>query len=152
LSTRARDPAENPDALACSTFYVLLKSLRFKEIIAMTQTSTKITPASILHRLLRVTPGSVPNWITACSCEGWSLFIVLEIIFLFVALAAWTRLSPWISLVLIAAIGAFAFLLEMPFEERELFGRARRRRRECVRCGRPDVAAQSPCSTCGNAN
>jgi hypothetical protein len=69
---------------------------------------------------------------------------------LFGGMFLWKR-SPVFAGVLIVAVVLFMVFLHMPFEKAERFARARRRRAECVGCGRK-LPANSVGGLCGNCD
>jgi hypothetical protein len=55
----------------------------------------------------------------------------------------------WLAVVLPIVI-LFLVFVHAPFDRRERWGRARRRRGECVWCGQTGVEPGSRCDRCGN--
>ena|ERR1700733_1321181 len=118
--------------------------------IRMHQTPPIVAPPSLLHRWLRLTPGYAPKLVLAGGiCNGFNLLSFLEVVIVLGAYMAWSKLGLWWlpMLLLPAAVLAFIFL-DYPFEQRERWGRARRRREECVWCGNAGVKPGILCQKC----
>src|SRR5438105_10455642 len=100
-----------------------------------------VAPGSLLHRLLRITPGYTPEWF--CSrdeCLGMDLLIAGEVGVGFGSvLTAQCRGWWWLVPPALAAVVWFGLKVHIPFQDRERWGRARRRRGECVWCGQASV-------------
>jgi hypothetical protein len=123
------------------------------ESFAMDKPSPKIAPASLLHRLLGLTPGHAPTWICSRnSCEGLDLLIFVEVIAIFGAcLLGQFHGLWWLLAVVVPAVIFFWLYLHQPFANRERWGRARRRRDECVWCGKENVEAGNGGCDCEGA-
>src|SRR5713226_5335892 len=108
----------------------------------------KIVEASFLHRVLRIRPGFAPLWLQSRNaCDGWSLpffLVVLAVFSMFFVVS----LVGWWSLLFGAPLIFVGFKVSGSFENRERWGRARRRRGDCVWCGREETPARSVCPTC----
>ena len=90
---------------------------------------------SLLHRVCRLRPGSVPNWFASRhSCEGLDILIAFDVAFAVAGVLLWQH-AVLPSVVLITTAVMFVAFVHMPFESVERFARARRRRGECVACG-----------------
>ena len=107
-----------------------------------------ITEGSLLHRAFRITPGYAPVWLCSRNtCAGIDLLTAVGsvalgcMMFLPKHVGWWTW---WISLPILIACPVFA----LPFQNRERWGRARRRRGECVWCGQADTNPDDPCPKC----
>jgi hypothetical protein len=105
---------------------------------------------SVLHRFLGITPGAAPAWLCSLDgCQGFDLFVAVEDSLIIVGLV----LGPargfwWPLLIALAAVTSFGFCVHVPFERYERRARARRRRGECVWCGRHGFAPGSGCPEC----
>ncbi len=117
----------------------------------MDQPFPKVAPGSPLHRLLRLAPGSVPPWFCSRdSCTGFDLLIAVEVGLILGALLLGQFHGLWWPLaVAIPSVILFWAFVHAPFENRERWGRARRRRGECVWCGQAGVEPGSHCEGCG---
>lgn len=104
---------------------------------------------SPLHRVFRVEPGLAPRWVVSSSCEGGDAFVWVEVLLILGAIFVWQH-SHVASLALVTATLAFAALLHLPFERVERFARARRRRRECIFCGRK-LESGEICAACDSS-
>jgi hypothetical protein len=114
----------------------------------MIENLPKVAPGSLLHWLLRLTPGYAPPWL--CSrdqCADLDLLVVLEACLIFGTLLL-AKLSGlwWPAIVVAPSAILFAMVLHVPFQSRERWGRARRRRGECVWCGLLNVEPGGDCS------
>jgi cobalamin biosynthesis protein CobD/CbiB len=91
---------------------------------------------SWLHSLLRIAPGRTPKWVCSPnSCTGLDfLSIVCALIFILAIFLAYTHLM--LAATIVALLVLFVAAVMMPFEACERTARARRRRNECVFCGR----------------
>jgi hypothetical protein len=115
------------------------------------QPEPRIAPPSLLHRRLRVTPGRVPSLICATTCEGFDVFVPLlgfPLFFWLCNLLAGTSRWPLPWMIAIPIVCGLGFAFYLPFQDRERFGRARRRRGECVWCGQANVASKTVCPRC----
>jgi hypothetical protein len=90
---------------------------------------------SWLHRVFRFKPGRVPRWVcSASSCEGLDLFSVVGSVIFLLALSLFrTRTLLATGLVILLVLYAYPMTR---FYNCERLARARRRRNECVFCGR----------------
>ena len=109
----------------------------------------KIAPASLLHRLLGLTPGYAPMWVCSRdSCLGIDIFAIAPTVIIIASFVLGHLLgSSWLPAVLPATI-IFWIFVYLRFENRERWGRARRRRGECVWCGQAGSEPGSPCGKC----
>jgi hypothetical protein len=116
--------------------------------VAMNAHNSDITEGSLLHRALRITPGYAPVWFCSRNtCAGFDLLTAIAtgaigcMIFLPTRIGWWTW---WLGVPIVIACLVFG----IPFQDRERWGRARRRRGECVWCGQKDTSPDVPCRKC----
>jgi hypothetical protein len=108
----------------------------------------RVAAGSHLHRLLRITPGYAPAWLCSRNtCEGIDLLTLAPVIGFIAsaALAKWA--SAWILVVAVPILVSW-LVFAFEFSQRERWGRARRRRGECVWCGQPKTVSGVACPTC----
>src|SRR4051812_7658513 len=106
----------------------------------------EIATGSSLHRLLRIRPGYAPAWFCARdSCTGIDLLMGVEVGLVFASLLLGKLGGWWLVPLALAAVARFAVAVHLPFESRERWGRARRRRGECVWCGQPGASPAVAC-------
>ena len=91
---------------------------------------------SWVHRILRIKPGRVPKWVCSpSSCAGLDLLSVVgSAVLLFALLLSRTSVVPAVALAVLLVW--YVIFVMIPFESCERSARARRRRNECVYCGR----------------
>ena len=114
----------------------------------MNDHNTELAEGSLLHRVFGITPGYAPFWFCSRNtCAGFDLLTAIAsaaiiCVFFLPARGSWWTLSIGIPL-------AIAWLvLAIPFQNRERWGRARRRRGECVWCGQENTMPEIACSMC----
>jgi hypothetical protein len=112
----------------------------------------RIAEGSWLHRRLSMIPGHVPKWLCGNSCEGVDVFFLLVIISILAGLLGSALLHPSVFFLTVALNCLFVCFIYLPFQYREHWGRARRRRDECVWCGQPGTASDCVCATCGRVS
>jgi hypothetical protein len=99
---------------------------------------------SWLHRVLHINPGLLPRWV--CSYNrcgaGVNAFSALGSLMIVAAIILF-RISLVAALALVALSALYGWFVVLPFEACESSARARRRRNECINCGRP---LQQECS------
>lgn len=106
-----------------------------------------VAPGSSLHRMMGLTPGYAPVWLCGRSrCIGLDIPSMVPGA-LFLAACAASRWWAWLSFLALTIL--YWALVYEPFAGREQWGRARRRRGECVWCGQDGVASYSVCAACG---
>jgi hypothetical protein len=105
--------------------------------------------SSILHWFFNIAPGTAPSWLCSNTCPGFDLLVAVEVFPIIVALIFGAARGLWWAL-LVAIPGVLWFLLSVhgPFESHERLWRARRRRGECVWCGRVGVGPGGSCQGC----
>jgi hypothetical protein len=105
---------------------------------------------SVIHRVLGIAPGAAPSWrCSPDSCQGFDLLIALEVGLIVVGVVPVpARGSWWPVPIALAAVTLFWLCVHAPFERHERRGRARRRRGECVWCGRIGLGPGSSCPEC----
>lgn len=109
---------------------------------------------SWLHRVLHITPGYASNFLLSPdSCLGFDMLVVINGI-LFLGISGLLHIYGikwgWVVGLFIGLV--FMIFIVVPFENRERFGRARRRRGECVWCGQMGIVSGSVCTNCGCNN
>ena len=105
---------------------------------------------SFLHRAFGWQPGFVPSWFASRdSCIGADVLVISEAALVFAALRLrQVAILPAIGLVALAFL--FGLFVHMPFDSAERFAWARRRRNECVICGKKlQSKAEANCDDCG---
>ena len=98
---------------------------------------------SWLHRFLRIEPGRAPWWV--CSRDSCAGIDVLSFVGSLISLLAMLlcRAHALVAAALAILTVMFAIYAMIPFETCERRARARRRRNECIFCGRA-LESQSP--------
>jgi len=113
---------------------------------------SRLSRSSILHRFLGIAPGAAPSWL--CShdgCLGFDLFDAVEGgLIAIAAVVGAARGLWWPLLVAIPGVLWFELSVRARFESHERLWRARRRRGECVWCGRVGVGPCGSCQECGS--
>jgi len=110
--------------------------------------SPKIARGSVPHRLLGFTTGYAPPWFcTRNACTGFDFLDVLAFIGFLALLLLFQFYSVWTGIVGLVPIVCWWILIGS-FKNRERWGRARRRRIECVWCGRKGTPSGSDCPAC----
>ena len=108
----------------------------------------KVCAGSILHRLLGVTPGYAPTWLSSRdSCNGFDLLATVQAAGFFTTIVLVWALRGWGCLLGLPLVAGCAWLAS-GFTDRERFGRARLFRGECVWCGRPSTPPGDCCPAC----
>ncbi len=108
-----------------------------------------IAEGAFLHRVFGITPGYASVWL--CSrkpCEGVDLLTAIASVTIICMIVLAARVGWWMWLVCIPILIAW-LVLTIPFQNRERWGRARRRRGECVWCGQENTIPGTACSKCG---
>ena len=110
----------------------------------------KVIGGSPLHRVFGITPGFAPPWLCShSSCGGVDVTVAALVAVSFAAFA-WGMARGWGWELGVPAVWGACYLAGA-FWDRERLGRARRRRGECVWCGRADTAAGTRCTGCGRS-
>ena len=108
----------------------------------------KIRKASLLHRLLGITPGYAPAWLWSHdACLGIDILNLIGGGAVLITLILGQIYSAWIWLIGIPFIVCW-LRITLDFEKRERLGRSRLRRGECVWCGRSDTPSGVDCPAC----
>ena len=116
--------------------------------VAMNAHNWHITEGSLLHRACRIPPGYAPLWFCSRNtCAGFDLLTAVATAVIGCMMFLPTRVGWWTwSICLPIAIAWLVFAI--PFQNRERWGRARRRRGECVWCGQANTNPGVACSRC----
>jgi hypothetical protein len=80
---------------------------------------------------------------------GIDLVFIVEAGAVFATLMLGKTLGWWLPAAIIPVVIYFFAFVHMPFQNRERWGRARRRRGECVWCGKEDIELGTRCCNCG---
>jgi hypothetical protein len=110
--------------------------------------NSDITEGSLLHRALRITPGYAPVWFCSRNtCAGFDLLTAIATVVIACMMFLPTHVGWWTWLICLPIATAW-LVFAIPFQNRERWGRARRRRGECVWCGQADTSPDVPCPKC----
>ena len=117
--------------------------------VAMNAHNSDITEGSLLHRALRITPGYAPVWFCSRNtCAGFDLLTAIATVVVGCMMFLPNRIGWW-TWAICLPIAIVWLVFAIPFQNQERWGRAWRRRGECVWCGQENTIPGTACSQCG---